>query len=177
MTKRRGTVVRVPKGCCAMAGEMWKDSVTVAVVNGRVTTEWPTNCSFYEENAQACFALPHPTHRPQFGKPRSKTGLDDGEMLALDIVLVCFPFLWYTPWPEGNLGRRGFECPKHSLSWREVRTGTQARAEAWTLEESYSLSAFSAWLLLQPRTPSPEVALPPVGFAFPHQLLIKEASQ
>jgi hypothetical protein len=60
---------------------------------------------------------------------------------------------------------KGFIWLPHSyLPLREVRTGTQARAEA---------EATEFWFV-QPKPMCPETTLPTVGWALPHQPFIEE---
>lgn len=73
-------------------------------------------------------------------------------------------------------------CLAYMSKPQSIMEGSQDRSSGkrrgLNLEEICSLSwAFSACFRTQPRTTSPEMALPTVGFAFPHQLLIKEISR
>ena len=90
-----------------------------------------------------------------------------------------------TTWSKSKLGRKGFiwlALPDHSPSLEEVRTGTQAELESggrsWCRGHGGVLltgllpMACSACFLVEPRTTSPGMALPTMGWALPHWWLI-----
>lgn len=73
-----------------------------------------------------------------------------------------------------------FHIPNHSLSLRDIRAGTQAGAEAGTVEENYLL-ACSICLMLSPLSYITRNHLPKgnttMGLALPHELVTKSTPQ
>jgi len=106
---------------------------------------------------------------------------------ACELSWLVLPLLWWNTVVKSKLGRKGFiwfilQCCNSSL--KEVRTGTQAgqepgdrsrcRGHGGVLLTGWLLMAWSGFTLTEPRTTSPGVAPPTMGWALPQQSLMKK---
>jgi hypothetical protein len=88
--------------------------------------------------------------------------------------------LWWNIMTKSNMGRKAFpHTVSHQKQWgQELQQGRNLDTDAEAMGECCFL-AFSTWLcsacfLMEPRTTSPEMAPPSMGWIFSHELLIKK---